>query len=216
MLNPLRQITVRALPWLALTAISACGKDVRPHTSIAIASTRQSPHLPMRITKDLVVQRAEFGVFDTKNGALRFTPTHTVPPLDGQAFGWSVDLKTSRTTVHWQEHLQLPAPSENWATSAADPDVYIAKDGKSAVAEGDELVEDGVVSRSYWALATGDPPGEYSMDLAIEGKPVGHFVFRVSERVAEKPMLVDRLSSHALLLPVAWHAGAHPLLILRR
>jgi hypothetical protein len=216
MSNPLRQITARVLPWIALLVISGCGPNARPHTSISIGKARRAAHLPMRIAQDLVVQRAEFGVFDTENGALRFTATHTIPPLDGQTYGWSVDLKTSRTTVHWQEHLQLPAPSENWASSAADPDVYIAKDGKSAVAQGDELVEDGAISRSYWTLATGDPPGEYSMDLAIEGKSVGHVVFHVNERVAEKPMLVDRRSPHSLLIPVARYTGTRPLVVIRR
>ena len=54
------------------------------------------------------------------------------------------------------------------------------------------------------------------MDLAIEGKSVGHVVFHVNERVAEKPMLVDRRSPHSLLIPVARYTGTRPLVVIRR
>ena len=45
-------------------------------------------------------------------------------------------------------------------------------------------------SHLYWILGTGDPPGRYEMEVAIEGHPVGQFVFVLERPVHEKPVLV--------------------------
>ena len=206
----------RALVLLAVAGLCACSRSGASIGASMGAVQGLFDHsrevrLPLRIADDLLVRRAEFGVFEGPDGAERFTPTNTVPAFDGQAFGWRVEVRTSRTTVHWQEHFQLPAPSDQWGEAASDPDVLISKDGRSAVAQGDELVEDGAISRSYWTLAAGDPPGEYIMDLAIEGHPVGHFVFRVPKRVVEQPVLVRHLREHplrAVLVPVSDTEGS--------
>jgi hypothetical protein len=58
------------------------------------------------------------------------------------------------------------------------------------VAQGEDLVADGELQRFYWTLAPGDPAGEYVLDVAVEGRPVAHFRFRVPAPVQETPMLV--------------------------
>ena len=179
---------------LALGAllVSACGQNPStPHKPLVSFHFAATPRLPLRVGADLVIKRAQFGILkSTPGGEDDFTPTKEIPAEDGQTFGWVVEVDTTRTSLHWQEHLRLPAPPADWGDAASDPDIVIAVDGRSVVAQGDDLVEDGELSRFYWALAPGDPAGEYEMDIAVEGKPVGHFAFRVPATVREKAILV--------------------------
>ncbi len=181
-------------PLLALASLLvACAEPHPPGThqpSIAW-NPAAAPRLPMRIGPDLVIKRVQFGILETTaEGDDRFVPATEVPAEDGQVFGWILELETSRESLHWQEYLKLPRPPADWGDAAEDPDVLISKDGKSAVAQGEDLVEDGELSRFYWSLAAGDPAGDYELDLAVEGRPVAHFTFRVPAPVQEKAILV--------------------------
>jgi hypothetical protein len=210
----------RLLPLLALaTLVAACGErhwsvHRTPHFG---GHGDVTTHLPLRIAADLVVRRAQFGVLGTgADGGDEFTAESELPAEDGLVFGWVVELETSRSSVRWQEHLRLPAPVGDWGDVEADPDVVLMHDGKSALAQGEDLVEDGKLSRFYWSLASGDPAGAYELDLAIEGKRVAHFVFRVPQTVREKPILVNygprarRARAAAQLVPAAAGRGAKP------
>src|SRR5271169_3172851 len=173
--------------------LAACGQQQStPHPPQAWLHPASAPRLPLRVAADLVVKRAQFGILETTpDGEEKFVPAKEIPAEDGQVFGWVVDVETSRASLHWQEHLKLPHPPADWGDAASDPDVLIAADGRSVASQGDDLVEDGELSRFYWALAPGDPAGDYEMDVAVEGKSVAHFAFRVSAPVQEKPMLVS-------------------------
>ncbi|HUO96839.1 MAG TPA: hypothetical protein VMT92_11485 [Steroidobacteraceae bacterium] len=174
-------------------ALGACADPHAPAThqpSIAWNPTA-APRLPLRIGPDLVIKRVEFGILEsTADGDDHFVPATEVPAEDGQVFGWVVEVDTTRDSLHWQEYLRLPRPPADWGEAANDADVLISKDGKSAVAQGEDLVEDGQLTRFYWSLAAGDPAGDYQLDLAIEGRPVAHFTFRVPAPVQEKAILV--------------------------
>jgi hypothetical protein len=212
--------TARLLPLIAIgTLVAACGeRHWSVHRAARLGSHRDAnTHLPLRIASDLVVRRAEFGVLETgPDGEERFAAADQVPAEDGQVFGWVVEVETSRSSVRWQEHLRLPGPVSDWGDVEADPDVVLSHDGRSALAQGEELVEDGELSRFYWSLASGDPGGAYELDLAIEGRPVAHFSFRVPETVREKAILVKHggRPPHARgtvhFVPVAAGRGAKP------
>ena len=171
--------------------VVACGQNPSaPHKPLVSFHLAATPRLPLRVGADLVIKRAQFGILkSTPGGEDDFVPSKEIPAEDGQAFGWVVEVDTTRASLHWQEHLRLPGPPADWGDAASDPDIVIAADGRSVVAQGDDLVEDGELSRFYWALAPGDPAGEYEMDIAVEGKPVGHFAFRVPAPVHEKAIL---------------------------
>jgi hypothetical protein len=179
--------------------LAACGGPQAPATH-ALASLSSLFHpaaatlrMPVRIAPDVLVKRAQFGLLETTpDGEERFTPTTDVPAEDGQLFGWVLEIQTRRDSLHWQEHLQLPRPPVDWGDAADDPDILISKDGKSVVAQGEDAVEDGELSRFYWSLAPGDPGGDYELDVAVEGKTVAHFRFHVPATVQEKPILVHR------------------------
>jgi hypothetical protein len=197
----------------AAPLIAACGQNPSaPHQAQVAFRLAATPRLPLRVGADLVIKRAQFGILETDAaGAENFLATKEVPAEDGQTFGWVVEVDTTRPSLHWQEHLRLPAPPADWGDAASDPDVVISADGRSVVAQGDDLVEDGELSRFYWALAPGDPAGEYEMDIAVEGKQIGHFAFRVPDTVREKSILVRhraRAGTHWRVLRVRLQRGA--------
>jgi len=179
--------------------LAACGRPgSAPHRETVAFHLAATPRLPLRVGADLIVRRAQFGILATNAaGEEDFVPTKVVPAEDGQTFGWVVEVDTSRQSLHWQEHLRLPRPPADWGDAATDPDIVISADGRTVVAEGDDMVEDGELSRFYWALAPGDPAGDYEMDIAVEGKTVGHFAFRVPETVREKSILVRHVPGRA-------------------
>ena len=148
--------------------------------------------LPLRVAHDLTVKHIAFGILTTDAaGNEHFLPATEVPAVDGQVFGWVAEFATTRSTVRWQEHLTLPAPPADWGDAANDPDVLISADGKAVAAQGEDPVENSGLSRFYWSLATGDPAGDYQLDVAIEGRTVAHFRFRVPLVVQEQALLVD-------------------------
>jgi hypothetical protein len=178
---------------VTLLALGACADPHAPaaHQPSVAWNPAAAPRLPLRIGADLVIKRVEFGILEsTPDGDDRFVPATEVPAEDGQVFGWVVEVDTTRDSLHWQEYLRLPRPPADWGEAANDSDVLISKDGKSAVAQGEDLVEDGELSRFYWSLAAGDPAGDYQLDLAVEGRPVAHFTFHVPAPVQEKAILV--------------------------
>jgi hypothetical protein len=209
---------IRLIALFALgTLVTACGER---HWSVHRAArpgarAGATARLPLRVAPDLVVRRAEFGLLETDaDGEEHFAAASELPAEDGQVFGWVVELDTTRSSVRWQEHLRMPGPARDWGDVESDPDIVLSKDGKSALAQGEELVENGELSRFYWSLASGDPAGPYELDLAIEGRPVAHFVFRVPSTVREKAILVNqggrgaRRAARNPLVPVAVGHGA--------
>jgi hypothetical protein len=182
---------------VAVSALAACS---RPPNATARAEggpivefehAAATPRMPIRVAPGVVVRRAQFGVLQTDDdGNEKFVPTTTLPAEDGTVFGWVVEVETDRETLHWQERMRLPKAPADWGDALDEPDVVISKDGRSVAAQGDDEVQDGELERFYWTLAPGDPAGEYEMDVAIEGRTVAHFSFRVPATVHEKPMLV--------------------------
>jgi hypothetical protein len=193
--------TVRFLAVLAAfalggLALQGCSPAATPTGSAAAKpgfrhAAAQTPKLPARVAPGVVVKRAQFGILKTDaDGNETFEPASELPPEDGTTFGWVLEIETDRDTVHWQELLRLPKPPQDWGDAADDPDVIISKDGTTVASQGDDEVVDGEVERFYWTLAPGDPAGDYEMDVAVEGRRVAHFRFRVPAPVQEKAILV--------------------------
>jgi len=179
---------------LSVPLLAACDGRQGPapvHRVSQVRNTATPPRLPLKIAHDLTVTGVRFGILKTgADGEDQFVATDEVPAVDGQVFGWVVDVSTSRSSIRWQEHLRLPAPPADWGDAANDPDILISKDGKSVAAQGEDDVEDNSLSRFYWSLASGDPGGYYELDVAIEGKAVAHFRFHVATPVQEQSLLV--------------------------
>lgn len=191
-----RAVAFPLIALLPLLTVSAC-KD-RPAAPAGdpgarVAAETPPPQLPLRIAPDLVVTSATFGILKTDaEGEDQFIETNEVPAVDGQVFGWTLELQTTRETVHWQEHLQLPAAPADWGDAAEDPEILISADGRNVAVKGESPVVEHGIERFFWALAPGDPPGDYALDLAVEGREVARFRFRVPVPVQQEAMLVSR------------------------
>lgn len=221
--RPLPIAAVAACLGLAV-AVAACGKT--PATAPEQAGVDQSAakipaadagpvQLPLRLAPDVIVRRAEFGVLEaTAEGEERFVPGTALPAVEGTTFGWVLEIDTPRDSLHWQEHLRLPKAPADWGDAGDDPDVLIARDGKSVAAHGEDALDDGELRRFYWTLSTGDPAGEYELDVAIEGRTVAQFRFRVPGPVQEQAILVSNPRSierrDAVATRVAVAAEAQP------
>jgi hypothetical protein len=201
---------------LCVGSLAACDRApsfIAQATTGGWMATANVSTRPVRVAPDLIVRKAEFGRLDaTADGDEQFTAVEELPPDSGQVFGWVLTLDTRRKSVHWQERLRLPKPPADWGDAASDPDIVITKDGRTAMSEGDEIVDQGEVQHFYWALAAGDPPGDYQLDVALEGRPVAHFVFRVPAPVQEKSILVrapNTGSPRTMLAQMTTPAGVH-------
>lgn len=97
----------------------------------------------------------------------------TVVPLlpDNACYTWYVRLEEGAVPKTATETLTLPVPLGDWGTLATDPDdgIDISADGKVAtrtfVPEPDA---DGWISHT-WCVAEGDPTGDHSIEIALEG-----------------------------------------------
>lgn len=174
------------------TAPDEAARAPRAANATPATAEAEAVRLPLRLAADVVVRRAEFGVLETTaEGEERFVPGAALPAVEGTTFGWVLEIETQRETVHWQEHLRLPKAPRDWGDAGDDPDVLIARDGKSVAAHGEDAIEDGELRRFYWTLSTGDPAGDYELDVAIEGRTVAQFRFRVPVPVQEQAILVS-------------------------
>jgi hypothetical protein len=194
----LRSVAAAGAACVGSLLLAACGEV--PATApggvpakAPVAAVDAGPvRLPLRIAPDLVVQRAEFGVLETTpEGEERFVPMNELPAVEGTTFGWVLQVETQRESLHWQEHLRLPKAPVDWGDAGEDPDVLIARDGKSVAAHGEDAIADGELTRFYWTLSSGDPAGNYELDVAIEGRTVAQFRFRVPTPVQEQAILVS-------------------------
>jgi hypothetical protein len=207
--DPLRLSAIRAaLVAAALALVAACtdagtGASAAPRVAVTRA-VAEKPRTPVEVAPGVVVTRAEFGILETDaDGTERFVATDDVPAVDGTTFGWVLQVETDRETLQWQEHLRLPKAPADWGDAADDPDVLISKDGRDVAAHGEDPVEEGELQRFYWTLAPGDPAGVYELDVAVEGRAVAHFRFRVPAPVQEQPILVRNRGAER-------HAGTMP------
>ena len=187
-----RMRTVPAAIALALVLV-ACGdgESAGPGTGGIFERSGAAPALPLEVAPDLVIRDARFGLLQPDAaGDEHFLPATELPAVDGTAFGWVLEVETGRDRLAWRETLRLPEAPADWGDAAADPDVAIAADGRSVTARGVAPVTGGTVSRFYWALASGDPAGEYVLEVVVEDRPVARFRFRVPAPVRERPVLV--------------------------
>ena len=131
--------------------------------------------LPALAQPLLSITRAEFGLF-RPDGSL--VPTTTVPHAVDQAYGWRMGLNTRMATVRVREELTLPAEPATWGDPEPGLKRRVSNDGRTAITELTLEVHGGQVSQA-WAVAPGDPKGEYLLKVKLEGAPEQVFRFRV-------------------------------------
>ncbi len=122
---------------------------------------------------DIEIRSAEFGIFKNSAAGAGFTPSRRVPLTVGQVYGWRIRLKTTKTAVHFREEFELPLAPKSWGEPLGQS---ISRDRKISVLERDVPVIGGFVE-NMWAVAPGDPCGNYAIRVFIDGKPAAAFQF---------------------------------------
>jgi anti-sigma B factor antagonist len=146
---------------------------VHPGRQEAMASWRSSPMAP-----PLEIDQTVFLV-STRDPRLGWTTvaSDVVPFRPGRAsYRWRIRLRTPDVaSVAAKEVFTAPAPPSVWPS---DPDIRIENERRTAIAESRTDVTNGWVSRG-WRVVEGDQPGEYSIDVHLNGAFVHRFVFHV-------------------------------------
>jgi hypothetical protein len=157
---------------LALVAFSAAAQtpiaDTPGSDKPAIKRVRSIPYVS--ITGD--------------DGKQRHFETNAIPLLFNRAcFGWRMYLGGPNRVVALTEVLTTSQPAEQ---VIAGPETEVSADKTQATTRMRELVQDGVLQRS-WCIIPGDPPGTYTYDISIDGEPRGEFVFCAIEVPDQNP-----------------------------
>jgi hypothetical protein len=142
--------------------------------SVALPTAARDSNSPAVAARVRIV-RAEFGPFRPDGTLL---PGTTVPRAVDQAYGWRMNLNTRLTSVRVREELTLPAEPATWGDPEPGLKRKVSADGRTALTELTLELRAGQVSQA-WAVAPGDPKGEYLLKVKVEGAPEQVFRFRV-------------------------------------
>ncbi|HLO84413.1 MAG TPA: hypothetical protein VK203_05265 [Nostocaceae cyanobacterium] len=126
----------------------------------------------------ITVSRSEFGVKKVDaQGKVSFLPTTKITLKEGEAYGWRIKLQNYQGKVKWREVLRLPKPPETWGTENSDG-FSISADGTTATSERTQTSVNGVIE-NFWTIAPGDPPGQYQIQVYIDGRIITTFEFEI-------------------------------------
>ncbi len=107
-------------------------------------------------------------------------------------YGWRARVKPANKLVQYKEVLSLPSPPKFWS---GEGDPYstneIAKDRKQSVTQKFASAKAGVIGNE-WCVVVGDPSGNYSLEISIDGKDVGTLEFKLVDWVEFKKTLSRR------------------------
>ena len=159
-----RPALVATLGWIVLGSA--------PATRASVPSPGVAP--PSDLSRTAV-----FGVIATDSGARPlFVRTDSVPNLAGQAYGWFIGVGESRRPIEWTETLTLPAPAASWGGegSSRPPNLSVSADRRCAVVEDEAVPEYGVIYH-FWVVTPGDPDGDYTIVVKIQGGREERFRF---------------------------------------
>src|SRR5262245_3493162 len=123
---------------------------------------------------------AVFGILSTDSaGNPLFVRTDSVPNVEGQAYGWFIEVD-SKLPVKWTETLTLPGPAASWGDEGPSPTpgLSVAADSRSAVTQGEDLPEFGVIYH-FWSVVAGDPSGNYTIVVKLAGGREERFDFKL-------------------------------------
>jgi hypothetical protein len=121
---------------------------------------------------------AEFGIFDVSDPQeIAFEPTSVVPHVEGQRYGWVIELRTARRSVAVREEYLL-APEKAAPSTGADGRIEIPLPRRNQVSQR-QLVPAGGRIIGEWAIGPTEPPGKRHLQVIVEGELAGDFEFEV-------------------------------------
>jgi hypothetical protein len=121
----------------------------------------------------------EFGIWDQQG---RFIETDEVPLRVGTVYGWRLRAAADMP-VAWREEFTLPEAPRSWGGGGS----RVSADGRTAVTEGREAAvsefpeapvagfgEAGGWLDHQWSVIDGDPAGEATIRVTVEGGALVH------------------------------------------
>ncbi len=140
----------------------------------ALASSQSVSAKPT--TVPIIVNKAEFGIFKVKsNKTVSFLPTNKVPLIEGNKYGWRLQLKDYQGEVTWREILQLPKHPDTWGTTDGEH-FSITAHGTEGVTTRTQFIKNGII-QDYWTVVSGDPIGKHKIDIYINERRIASFEF---------------------------------------
>lgn len=113
---------------------------------------------------------AQAGLFGTPGDeAGAFMPSSRLPLKDGQTFGWTMTLQTTRTRVRVREEITLPQEPRTWGDPEPDIKRKTTADGKTAITEVWLEPRNGRIFHT-WTVTQGDPKGSWVIKVLVDGQ----------------------------------------------
>ena len=160
----------KLLLWLiSLVILSLCGcAGMISSTNEGKGATQLGPSIKM--------DKAELGfLYLSEDGSIFFCENQIIPLKENTFFGWRIHLITNKEKVTWEEVFILPESPSVWGyTKGTEVDVQ----GKVATTEKTVSPQNGWIGHG-WFAAPGDPPGNYKIEIYIEGVLAKIFTFEM-------------------------------------
>jgi hypothetical protein len=125
---------------------------------------------------------AEFGIFDASNPKeLVFEPANVVPHREGQRYGWTIEVRTTRRSLAVREEYLVPtAATEAGPTGSltANSSMNIPLPRRNQVSQR-QLVPVGGRIYGEWAIGAHEPAGRRHLQVIVEGQIAGSFEYEV-------------------------------------
>ena len=132
--------------------------------------------------RDIEIIRSDFGLFGAiPSGDPAFQSSRIVPMNQNQAYGWFMELRTSKSKIKWREEMVLPAPLKTLDIIGSSSQHSISEDGLTVTTKQEELVSDSGLIYHRWWVDAGDPMGHYIVRIYMEDKLVRTFEFEAEE-----------------------------------
>jgi hypothetical protein len=146
---------------------SGCWSDTK-----AVPPQPPSTHTaPSHPASEPEVMDAKFGWYDGDSVDAKFHETTKIPHVDGLSFGWRLQLPCEHADLSVEEVFTLPSGGE-WPS---DPSLKVSADGTRATMDSVVRCEGGWIDNT-WAVAPGDPIGEWTIRVSPRGYPGHTFV----------------------------------------
>jgi len=135
-------------------------------------------------------EKPEFYVVRLKEDSNHEFIATTRVPHDSEniCFGWRAQAIGASEAVALSETLNLPSPPlDGWPTNsemAPGVTISVAQNNRSATLSRELPVKDGSVS-NIWCVAEGDPLGNYSIDVTLDGAFFKTFHFQLYEKTTD-------------------------------
>ena len=159
--------TDRRLVLLLVTVAAVMGSP-----TVGTAVTDGPTNNDVRISSDLVVDEVTFGYVEESTG--RIVETRRIDTAKHPGFGWRLEFEGRRQTIRFREEFMLPSPAQTWQVGH---ETTVAADRASAVTEGDRRLGSEMTLRNAWIHTEGDPKGQHTMRIWVDGKLVREIDF---------------------------------------